>query len=198
MISNVFHLFLLREGHSKRPNIALRSLQDRLKSFSFHLRFSYQFLFASGLDLGAILAPFWSSSLPGRPGLLSSKRQKMTHGLPRCKKSRPRGRQEHQRPPQDLPQGSPNDPKLHPGPSKNEFKDNLFILRCFSSLFLFLFSSLFSSLFSPLSSALSLLSCCFSFPLLHYGGELPYLAVLGRSWGNLKSKAASVRLQDRF
>ena len=127
------------------------------------------------------MAPFWSSSLPARPTLLSSKRQKMTHGLPRCKKSRPRGRQEHQRPPQDLPQGSPSDLKLDPRPPKSDFKDDVFTHRCFSSLrsfsslfsllfavfssFFCLFSSLFSLLFFlffPLSFVFSLPSCLFS------------------------------------
>ena len=46
------------------------------------------------------MTPFWTSSVPDDPAMLSSKRPKPTHGLPRCPKSRPKDPKSAQDPPQ--------------------------------------------------------------------------------------------------
>ena len=144
--------------------------QDRSKTSSF-------FVFVFVFDFGAFLVPFWfhfrssfgpilgpqiGQVLTLRSALLTLKRQKSTHGPPRCPKSRPRGTQDRPRPPKTPPDG-PRPPQNGSRCPQDAPKRPQIVPRCTQDplsplVFLFMFLSLSLSFFCSLS--LSLSSCC--------------------------------------
>ena len=101
------HTFLTQDGSQDRPKMVPRPLQDDLQKLLFSSSFLSSILVRFWSQLGSILAPLWASKAAASDlpygALLSLKRQKSTHGPPRCPKSRPRRTQDRPRVPKNPP-----------------------------------------------------------------------------------------------